>query len=186
MATGAKYFLNGLSKLKASAEKLNDQQVTVGIHPENDSRVPTTWDSGIEHGLVGREEVTSNTEIGMRMEFGYESMTPLGGTFDIPPRSWLIVPMLTDFPKEAGQKAAKRAARQAIQDNSFGRFADTIADKAFEYIMANFDSGGGGKWPSNNPLWAEEKGNDIPLHGKSDQLGNAITAKVSKRGNDPF
>lgn len=186
MATGAKYFLNGLSKLKASAEKLNDKQVTVGIHPEDDSRVPDTWESGVNHGLVSREEITSNTEIGMRMEFGYESTAPRGGTFTIPPRSWLMVPMLTNFPKEAGPKAARKAAREAIRNNSFDRFADTIADKAFEFIMANFGSSGNGSWPANNPLWTEEKGNDIPLHGKTDQLGNAIHVKVGNYGNDPF
>lgn len=177
--------LGGLRKLLASAIELENSDVTVGVHPEDDARTPSYWEWGIERGLVQRESVTSNAEIGMRMEFGYTSQTQKGTTFNIPARSWLRVPMGKLF-HEKVKAIQPGMVRSVERKDSFDGIADMIAEEAYDHIIDFFDTKGQGSWGSNNPQWAEEKGNDNPLHGKTLQLRNAIDAKVHHGSNNPF
>jgi phage gpG-like protein len=120
-------------------------------------------------GDAGEVADLGNADVGAIHEFG-------GG--HVPQRSFLRMPMETQFPKflkkaGIGEKELKKAIKAGTQD----ALAEGIAEASMACVEAGFDSGGFGLWPPHSPNY-KTGGNLLKDTG---QLKASISTKVEKK-----
>lgn len=127
----------------------------------------------IDIGIFGN----SIAEIAHDMEFGKPNsyIPQLHKTVNIPPRSFLQVPIQEEMANNAPKLDEKKVANQGMD-----YIADKIKDEALNIVEATFHNEGYGNWADNNPEWKEykrEHGYDEKVLGYTDALQEAIEGK---------
>lgn len=128
----------------------------------------------IDIGIFG----DSIASIAKDMEFGKPNsyIPQLHKTVDIPPRSFLQVPIQEDL----APNMPKQLDEEKIARFGMNYIAKTIRDEALNVVKATFHNEGYGKWAENDPDWKEYKqshGYDEKVLGYTDALQEAIEGK---------
>ena len=128
----------------------------------------------IDIGIFGN----SIAGIAHDMEFGKpNSYVPqLHKTVDIPPRSFLQVPIQEDL----APNMPKQLDEEKIARFGMNYIAKTIRDEALNVVKATFHNEGYGNWAENDPEWKAyktEHGYDEKVLGYTDALQEAIEGK---------
>lgn len=127
---------------------------------------------GILYESKQRDDGFANAEIGVIQEFG--SITD-----NIPPRSFLRMPIETHVKEVMNYMAKNKEARNAFEKGDKKKLLDILGLKVLDIIQQAFESRGFGQWAPNAPSTIAQKGSDFPLVNTS-QLRRAIMHKVAK------
>lgn len=119
----------------------------------------------------------SIAEIAHDMEFGKpNSYVPqIHKTVNIPPRSFLQVPIQEELTNNAPKLDEEKLARFGMN-----YVAKRIKDEALNIVEATFHNEGYGQWADNDPDWKEYKAKhnfDEKVLGYTDALQEAIEGK---------
>lgn len=128
----------------------------------------------IDIGIFGN----SIAGIAHDMEFGKPNsyIPQLHKTVDIPPRSFLQVPIQEDL----APNMPKQLDEEKIARFGMNYIAKTIKDEALNVVKATFHNEGYGNWAENDPEWKAyktEHGYDEKVLGYTDALQEAIEGK---------
>lgn len=131
----------------------------------------------VKVGLIGSggseihdDSDATNAEIGLFQEFG---------TVNIPPRSFLRLPLETKQ-KELMKGISKGAAKEAIEEGDIKHFYEILGIEAVGIVQDAFSSGGFGEWPPNAPSTVSAKGSSKPLINTG-QLRRSVSYEVVKK-----
>jgi phage gpG-like protein len=130
-------------------------------------KVPT-----IRVGILGnsnaRNDGNTNAEIGAKHEFGKDGM---------PERSFLRMPMTTEFPKalEGSQLFDAETLKKVAEEKSTEQWARKIATVAEGVVQEAFSSRGFGNWKPHAPGYENHTGQVLV---DTQQLRNSITSEV--------
>lgn len=116
---------------------------------------------------VDNKDGLTNAQIGAFAEFG---------TSKAPQRSFLRIPLMTEFQKELSKSGAfdKEALKAVIAAASFTPWLKKAAIVAEGVVLGAFDSGGYGKWQPSNMQYKSNHNTLI----ETQQLRNSITSEV--------
>ena len=122
---------------------------------------------GILGDNTNREETLSNADVGIKHEFGTETL---------PIRSFLRVPLTDNMQKYLNKSGAfdEEALKKVIEENSLFPWLKKIAIIGETIVIDGFDSGGFGKWPPSDMT-------KIKVHQtlvETQQLRDSITSEV--------
>jgi hypothetical protein len=123
---------------------------------------------GGKNARSGKE--LSNATIGAAHEFG---------TKNLPVRSFLRMPIQTQFSKELNKAGVfnEKDIRDIIKDSTIRKFANKIGVLAVRTVLMAFDSSGFGTWKESEMKYKKIKQTLIETH----QLRDSITYDVKVR-----
>lgn len=128
----------------------------------------------IDIGIFGN----SIAGIAHDMEFGKPNsyIPQLHKTVDIPPRSFLQVPIQEDL----APNMPKKLDEEKIAKSGMDYIAEIIKEEALNVVKATFHNEGYGNWAENDPEWKAyktEHGYDEKILGYTDAMQEAIEGK---------
>lgn len=120
---------------------------------------------------------TNNAEIGLKHEFGGPSTLPNGKVINLPQRSFLRVPMITQFQKYLTNSGAFDRATLAtiLKTGKFSKWLSKLGFIGEHVVQDAFDTGGFGDWKPSNMSF---KTNHQTLV-ESQQLRDSIISEVT-------
>lgn len=134
----------------------------------------------------------TNAEIGAIQEFGSKIN-------NIPPRSFLKMPLETKLPKLLRKKNVRAAFEKALEEGTLDTFLEPLGEQCVNIVKEAFDTGGFGEWAENEIItiyggWMRNKktGKPIFIKGKhpetkplihTRQLRDSITYRVDENEN---
>ena len=139
----------GLQSLKRKLKTAEKARAEVGLFTSHDAR----------------DDGESNIAIGRQHEFGQ----------GVPRRSFLEIPMLTEFPKIVEGESESLA--ETFANDGAAATLERLGFMGEVAIQEAFDTGGFGQWPANSPHTLLFKKGDKPLIDTS-QLRGAISSRV--------
>lgn len=124
----------------------------------------------IKIGILGknaREGGGTNSEIGLKHEFGKDGM---------PVRSFLRMPLIENLGKYLENAGAfnEEVLKEVIEQKSILTWMKKIGVTAERVVADGFDSGGFGKWKPSNMSFKKNKQTLV----ETQQLRNSITSEV--------
>lgn len=127
----------------------------------------------IDIGIFGN----SIAEIAHDMEYGKPNsyIPQLHKTVNIPPRSFLEVPIQEELANNAPKLEEEKVAKYGMN-----YIAKKIKDEALNIVQVTFHNEGYGEWAANDPEWKEYKekhGYDDKILGYTDKLQESIEGR---------
>ena len=134
----------------------------------------------------------TNAEIGAIQEFGSVAN-------NIPPRSFLRMPLETKLPEILKKREVQRAFKMCLEQGFLDAFLEPLGEECVKIVKDAFETGGYGDWPMNAPItvyggWMKNKvtGQVFHVEGKfpenkplinTRQLRDSITYEVVENEN---
>jgi len=140
----------GLQSLKRKLKTAEWARAEVGIFSDHDAR----------------DDGESNVAIGKQHEFGQ----------GVPRRSFLEIPMLTEFPRIVDNNEPELAA--AFVEDGAKPVLERLGFMGEAAIQEAFETSGFGQWPANSPYTLLFKHGEKPLIDTS-QLRQSISSRVT-------
>lgn len=146
----------------------NNFEIKIGILENNARTAKNAGDSGAVSNL-------GNADVGAIAEFGGWS-----NGARIPRRSWLRMPLETQYPKylRSNAQITEETLKRAIKAGTLDPLAVKMARAALDCINDAFDSGGFGIWPPHSPNTHSATGQ---LLQDTKQLKNAVSYEIVKK-----